>query len=472
MKTRIFISIFVFLSLMVVNSCVSNSDVTYNVNIDFGNDFPKETYIVKKGEKLPEEVAKTTESQYVSYFLNENNNTKIDFDTPIVENCDLSAVWEFNKYTVNFYDDSNNLIYSYLAEHGSALVYPEEPFKEGGDHYSYKFSKWSISPTTVTKELNITAKFIKVWDEMTVTLLDVEGNVMAIEYCDYNGWINTYKEPEFEKDNNKYYRFLGWYDKNTDEEFDFNDKVVKSCILEPRYDIYDIEETTLDNAIMSIMGDSISTFYDGSNNPQSYYGGTNQYYYPIYSATVKSYTQTWWYQTYNSLGLKLGVNNSWSGSSAFGHSSSAGSSTSRLETLGENGTPNIVVIYLGTNDNVNGHTVENLRKSYETMIEYITTNYVTFEGTTAKIPYIYLFTSGYSAYSGYNYTEQRRLEFNALFRELANEYQNVRLFDLANFITKDNYSLYLGDSLHYNATGMTFIATNFVKQLKEDFNIN
>ena len=27
-------------------------------------------------------------------------------------------------------------------------------------------------------------------------------------------------------------------------------------------------------------------------------------------------------------------------------------------------------------------------------------------------------------------------------------------------------------SLHYNATGMTFIATNFVKQLKEDFNIN
>jgi lysophospholipase L1-like esterase len=303
---------------------------------------------------------------------------------------------------------------------------------------------------------------------MTVTLLDVEGNVMAIEYCDYNGWINTYKEPKFEKDNDKYYRFLGWFDQNTDEQFDFNKKVVKSCILEPRYDIYDIEETTLDNATISFMGDSISTFYDGSNNPQSYYGGTNQYYYPLYSATVKSYTQTWWYQTYNSLGLKLGVNNSWSGSAAFGHSSSAGSSTSRLETLGENGTPNIVVIYLGTNDNVNGHKVENLHQAYVTMIDYITTNYVTFEGTIAKIPYIYLFTNGYSAYSGYNYTEERRLQYNELFKQLANEYQNVRVFDLANIITKDNYSLYLGDSLHYNATGMTFIATNFVKQLKEE----
>ena len=94
MKIRIFISLFVLLSLMLVNSCGSDSDATYSVNIDYGNEFPKETYIVKKGENLPEEVVKTTEGQYVSYFINENNNEKINFDTPILENCELSAVWE------------------------------------------------------------------------------------------------------------------------------------------------------------------------------------------------------------------------------------------------------------------------------------------------------------------------------------------------------------------------------------------
>ena len=178
---------------------------------------------------------------------------------------------------------------------------------------------------------------------------------------------------------------------------------------------------------------------------------------------------TWWHQTYTQLNLKLGVNNSWSGSAAYGSGNSAGMSEARLKTLADNGTPNIVVIFLGTNDNVNGHTVTNLETAYINMIEYISENYVDFSNNTAKIPYIYLFTNGYSAYSGYNYTEERRLEYNEMFKKLANTYSNVRIFDLAKYITSDNYSSYLGDSLHYNADGMKLISDKLVEQLTNDF---
>lgn len=468
---KIYFTICFCICLLFLFSCNIGVTKTYTVTINYGNNFKNESFSLSNGEKLPDSVKKSTEAQYVKHFIDESDQSIFEFETTVSKNYNLTAVWEYYKFTVNFFDDSNNIILSYDAPYGSEVVYPENPYKEGGDHYSYKFNKWNITPTTVTKDLNIVARFTKVWDEMSVTLLDVDGNIMTIEYCDYNGYINTFNEPIFEKDSDKYYRFLGWFDQETNEQFDFDKSVTKNIILEPRYDIYNLEETTLEDATISFLGDSISTFYDGSNNPQSYYGGHNQFYYPIYSATVKSYADTWWYQTYNSLGLKLGVNNSWSGSAAFGHSSSAGSSTERLKTLGENGTPNIVVIYLGTNDNVNGHTVANLRQAYVQIIEYITTNYVIFENDTAKIPYIYLVTNGYSAYKGYNYTEERRLEYNALFKELSNEYQNVRLFDLASIITKDNYSECLGDSLHYNAYGMKLISSSFVKQLKEEFNI-
>ena len=56
-----------------------------------------------------------------------------------------------------------------------------------------------------------------------------------------------------------------------------------------------------------------------------------------------------------------------------------------------------------------------------------------------------------------------------MFKKLANTYSNVRIFDLAKYITSDNYSSYLGDSLHYNADGMKLISDKLVEQLTNDF---
>lgn len=427
-----------------------------------------ETHTLPYGSEIifPESPSREGGEEYNYVFTNWGSNQK-----NVNGNIDFVAQYEkvYNEYVINFYNYDKTLVATYTLPYGSEIIFPETPSREGGTGYTYVFKDWGLKQTIVTKNLDFTARYTKVYDEMTVTALNLDGSVYTIEKCDYDSYINTIEEPEFEKDSNKYYRFYGWYDKDTEELFDFDKEVTKNTTIYPKYDIYNYEETTLENSTISFVGDSISTFYDENSSVNSLYGGNNQYYYPIYSQTVKSVELTWWHQTYTRLGLKLGVNNSWSGSAAYGSGNSAGMSENRLKTLGDNGTPNIVVIYLGTNDNVNGHTVENLKLAYVKMIDYITENYIDFSNNTAKVPYIYLVTNGYSGYSGYNYTEERRLEYNEMFKSLSKTYKNVRIFDLALHITKDNYSKCLGDGLHYNADGMKLIADKLVEQLTNDF---
>ena len=447
----------------------SCKEKTFTVTINYEDGTSSLIENIKKGSKVEEPYKNLpTGVESIQYF-NEKNE-KFSFDTQINSDLIITAKFVLKEYTINFYNYDNSIIESIILPYGSDVIFPETPTREGGEGYSYEFKDWTIKTTTVTQNLNYTARFTKVYDEMTVTLLDFDGSILEIEKCDYNSYINTYNEPEFDKNPNKFYRFLGWYEKDTEILFDFEKEIKRNYTIYPKYEVYDYEDVKLENATISFVGDSISTFYSTSSQVNSLYGGTNQFYYPLYSATVKTVEKTWWYQTYTQLGLKLGVNNSWSGSAAYGHGESAGMSESRLKTLDDNGTPNIVIIFLGTNDNVNGHTVENVKEAYKKMIEYISTNCIDFSNNTAKVPYIYLFTNGYTAYNGYYYTEEKRLEYNNLFKELTKQYDNVRLFDLATHINKNNYSACLGDNLHYNADGMNLIATKLVEQLRNDFN--
>ncbi len=466
MKKYIYLILTLTFLLTMLISC-KQKNVT--LTIVYENNTQEVIENIKKGSVVAEP-SHTLPEEVNSIIYKDSSGNSFDFNNKINEDLTIYGIYVYNEYTINFYDYDKTLIESYTLPYGSDIIYPETPTREGGEGYTYQFKDWSLKQTTVTTNLNFTARYTKVYDEMTVTALNIDGNVYVIEKCDYNSYINSIDEPEFTKDSNKYYRFYGWYDQETDELFDFEKEITKNITIYPKYDIYEYEDVTLENATISFIGDSISTFYSSTSSINSLYGGTNQFYYPIYSATVKDVSQTWWYQTYSELNLKLGVNNSWSGSAAYGASNSAGMSEYRLKTLDDNGTPNIVVIFLGTNDNVNGHTTTNLKTAYVEMIEYITNNCIDFSNNTAKVPYIYLFTNGYAGYTGYNYKEETRLEYNQMFKELAKTYSNVRIFDLAAYITKDNYQTYLGDALHYNADGMKLISTKLVEQLKKDFN--
>ncbi len=109
--------------------------------------------------------------------------------------------------------------------------------------------------------------------------------------------------------------------------------------------------------VISIMGDSISTFAgytpedDGFNLDHR-----NRYPQSNLSTDVN---ETWWMQVLTALDAKLGINDSWAGSrvnNTLDENSgdlgpdAAMASLTRIQNLGSNGTPDVIMVFGGTND--------------------------------------------------------------------------------------------------------------------------
>ena len=107
---------------------------------------------------------------------------------------------------------------------------------------------------------------------------------------------------------------------------------------------------------ISILGDSISTFAgyiptaDGINLE-------HKTFYP--NSAIKTVDETWWMQVIHEMDAKLGINESWSGSRVLntidGNSGNLGedaamASLTRIQNLGSNGTPDVILFFGGTND--------------------------------------------------------------------------------------------------------------------------
>ncbi len=97
---------------------------------------------------------------------------------------------------------------------------------------------------------------------------------------------------------------------------------------------------------ISILGDSIST-----------YMGYNPYGYPVYykddrlyDNDITSVNDTWWKQVIDGLDGELCVNNSYSGSTVVGAVESSACSNERCSNLHNETAPNIILVYIGTND--------------------------------------------------------------------------------------------------------------------------
>ncbi|MCM1154231.1 MAG: GDSL-type esterase/lipase family protein [Roseburia sp.] len=109
------------------------------------------------------------------------------------------------------------------------------------------------------------------------------------------------------------------------------------------------EETAEDTGrLLSILGDSISTFVEWI--PEGYSD-----FFPM-SGEVTEVGQTWWKMVLDDTGMRLCVNGSSSGSTCAGDSQGAddpknGCSDFRINALaGEAGEPDIIIVYMGTND--------------------------------------------------------------------------------------------------------------------------
>lgn len=97
---------------------------------------------------------------------------------------------------------------------------------------------------------------------------------------------------------------------------------------------------------VSILGDSISTYF-----------GYTDFGYPVYYTEEKaklygldSVDDTWWKQVIDSIGGELCVNNSYSGSLVTEDFESSACSELRCARLSNDKSPDIILIYIGTND--------------------------------------------------------------------------------------------------------------------------
>ena len=108
---------------------------------------------------------------------------------------------------------------------------------------------------------------------------------------------------------------------------------------------------------ISIVGDSISTYTGYSNDASANSTtGSHNLYYPSKDYSFAGYQYTYWGRTLNDLGMKLCVNNSWSGARTYGGYKTAVDYNDRLpyratELDRDDGTnPDVIFVYLGIND--------------------------------------------------------------------------------------------------------------------------
>ncbi len=117
------------------------------------------------------------------------------------------------------------------------------------------------------------------------------------------------------------------------------------------------EITDYSGKVISIMGDSISTF--AGYIPTA--DGFNREHLPRYPQAdlLTDVNETWWMQVVDQLDAKLGINDSWRGSTLSGAvpvttgdtgENAAMSNLTRIQNLGSNGTPDVILLYGGTND--------------------------------------------------------------------------------------------------------------------------
>ena len=226
---------------------------------------------------------------------------------------------------------------------------------------------------------------------------------------------------------------------------------------------------------LSILGDSISTYsgYIPDNNRSRYPEGD-----------VDSVDKTYWKKIIDTLGMKLGVNESWAGSlvswDGTTESNDIGedkyiASENRISHLDDNGTPDIILIFAGTNDighdielgsygipdseqDINLLPVSTFSDAYMTMIMRVQYYY---PGSK-----ILVLTPSFAKYTSYtSYTPDRLNQYINKIIEVC-EIMGVDIIDTRkigfNMYNIDDFTI---DGLHPNAKGMELLSDSILKKM-------
>ena len=241
---------------------------------------------------------------------------------------------------------------------------------------------------------------------------------------------------------------------------------------------------------LSVLGDSISTYANASSgtaaNTTNSTIGSNAVYYTEGNSYGVTLADTWWTQVAEAMGMRLLVNNAWSGSCVFNtRSGTPGAYIDRCVQLhddtGSNAgeEPDIIAIYLGTNDvdktpdvigtlsgvnytkvQASGFTPTTVLQAYALMLYKSMKRYPDAE--------FYCFTLLPEKYGQTAEQLEQMERFNAAIKSIAAHY-GAYLVDLYNDsgIIAESLSLnhYLANNLHPNAGGMDAIANCLISSM-------
>lgn len=236
---------------------------------------------------------------------------------------------------------------------------------------------------------------------------------------------------------------------------------------------------------LSILGDSISTFGtpDQNNATGTWTYPNNRCRYPQ-NNLFTDVKYCWWKKLIDKTGMVLGINESWAGSRVSNTSATDTgdvgpnrciSSLTRIGHLDDNGTPDIIIVYAGTNDIGNDVTIgtfdtsspQDLTEQQIAALD-VTTFAAAYRAMLIRLQYYYRtsriivclpnFTSTY-----YN-TENLDLYLEVIKEEC--DYFGVEVIDLRDSgITMYNRTLYLPDGIHPNPNGMELLFENIYNYL-------
>lgn len=239
---------------------------------------------------------------------------------------------------------------------------------------------------------------------------------------------------------------------------------------------------------ISFLGDSITTFgvpdQNNATGTWTYPGNRCRYPQNNLFTDVK---YCWWKRLLDKLGASLGINESWAGSRVSNTSATDTgdvgpnrciSSLTRIGHLDDNGTPDIIIVYAGTNDIGNNVTIgtfdttspKDLTEEQIASLD-VTTFANAYRAMLIRLQYYYQnsriivclpnFTNTY-------YTMSELDNYIEVIRE-ACDYFGVEYIDLrASGITIYNRGTYLPDGIHPNADGMELLFNKVYNYLMEN----
>ena len=214
----------------------------------------------------------------------------------------------------------------------------------------------------------------------------------------------------------------------------------------------------LKGKLLSVLGDSVSTYYGVSNdadankttisNPSYYY----KRHFPVESA--------YWHIILDRYGMSLCVNNSWSGGNLSGRDNSCSGVSRATELHRDSGeTPDLIIVFMGLNDLGRGIDTSVFAADYELTLLRIKEKYPNARVCCVNMP------DRYGAFP------ERTAEFNSAIEEAASRMGDgffvAHLYDYK-FSDFDDYYYMTFDGLHPNFKGMEIIADVICKAMDEN----